>query len=59
MSDIIDHVPWNNLFFILIAMPLVAVLVGWVLAGAGPDGDRAPGRWSSQDSRRHRRSGRV
>jgi putative ABC transport system permease protein len=36
VSDIIDHVPWNNLFFILIAMPLVATLIGWVLAGRGP-----------------------
>jgi putative ABC transport system permease protein len=38
VSDIIDHVPWDNLFFILIAMPLVATLVGWVLAGRDPSG---------------------
>ena len=46
VSDIIDHVPWNNLFFIVIAMPLVATLVGWVLAGRGGDhpmGHREPG----------------
>jgi len=38
VSDIIDHVPWNNLFFILIAMPIVATLVGWALAGRDPSG---------------------
>ena len=38
VSDIIDHVPWNNLFFILVAMPIVATLVGWVLAGRDPSG---------------------
>jgi putative ABC transport system permease protein len=38
VSDIIDHVPWDNLFFILIAMPVVAVLIGWVLAGREPAG---------------------
>jgi putative ABC transport system permease protein len=38
VSDIIDHVPWDNLFFILIAMPVVAVLIGWVLAGREPTG---------------------
>ena len=36
LSDIIDHVPWNNLFFIVIAMPVVATLIGWVLAGREP-----------------------
>jgi len=36
VSDIIDHVPWDSLFFIVIAMPLVATLVGWVLAGREP-----------------------
>ena len=36
VSDLIDHVPWNNLFFIVIAMPIVATLVGWVLAGRDP-----------------------
>ena len=38
VSDIIDHVPWDNLFFILVAMPLVATLIGWVLAGRDPSG---------------------
>ena len=42
MSDIIDHVPWNNLFFILIAMPVAAVLIGWVLAGREPKGIADP-----------------
>jgi putative ABC transport system permease protein len=36
MSDLINHVPWDNLFFILIAMPLAAVVIGWVLAGREP-----------------------
>ena len=38
VSDLINHVPWNNLFFILVAMPIVATLVGWVLAGRDPSG---------------------
>jgi putative ABC transport system permease protein len=38
VSDIINHVPWDNLFFILIAMPVVAVLIGWALAGREPTG---------------------
>jgi putative ABC transport system permease protein len=38
VSDIINHVPWDNLFFILIAMPVIAVLIGWVLAGREPTG---------------------
>ncbi|HWF15501.1 MAG TPA: FtsX-like permease family protein [Acidimicrobiales bacterium] len=38
VSDIVNHVPWNNLFFILIAMPVAAVLIGWVLAGREPKG---------------------
>ena len=38
LSDIIDHVPWDNLFFILIAMPVIAILIGWVLAGREPTG---------------------
>ena len=37
-SDIIDHVPWSNLFLILIAMPVAATLIGWVLAGREPTG---------------------
>ena len=41
VSDIIDHVPWDNLFLILIAMPIVAMLIGWVLAG-GTRRDRHP-----------------
>jgi putative ABC transport system permease protein len=38
VSDIVHHVPWDNLFFIVIAMPVVATLVGWVLAGRDPTG---------------------
>jgi putative ABC transport system permease protein len=38
VSDIIDHVPWSNLFLIVIAMPAVAMLVGWMLAGREPSG---------------------
>ncbi len=38
VSDIISHVPWDNLFFIVIAMPVVATLIGWVLAGREPTG---------------------
>ena len=38
VSEIIDHVPWNNLLLILIAMPLAATLVSWVLAGREPGG---------------------
>jgi putative ABC transport system permease protein len=36
VSDIISHIPWNNLFFILIAMPAAALLIGWLLAGREP-----------------------
>jgi putative ABC transport system permease protein len=38
VSDLINHVPWDNLFFILIAMPLAAIAIGWVLAGREPHG---------------------
>jgi putative ABC transport system permease protein len=38
LSDIIGHIPWSNLFLIVIAMPVVAALVGWVLAGRDPSG---------------------
>jgi putative ABC transport system permease protein len=38
LSDIIDHIPWNNLFLIVIAMPVVAMIVGYVLAGRDPRG---------------------
>ena len=38
VSDIIDHVPWSNLFLIVIAMPIAATLIGWVLAGREPTG---------------------
>jgi putative ABC transport system permease protein len=38
LSDIIDHIPWSNLFLIVVAMPIVATLVGWVLAGRDPTG---------------------
>ena len=33
LSDIIDHIPWNNLFLVVIAMPVLATAVGWILAG--------------------------
>jgi putative ABC transport system permease protein len=36
VSDVIDHIPWNNLFLIVIAMPVVALVVGWALAGGDP-----------------------
>ena len=36
LSDLTNNVPWGNLFFILIAMPLAAVVIGWVLAGREP-----------------------
>jgi putative ABC transport system permease protein len=38
VSDLVHHVPWNNLFLILIAMPAAAVVIGWVLAGREPAG---------------------
>ena len=38
LSDIIDHIPWGNLFLIVIAMPVVASIVGFVLAGRDPTG---------------------
>ncbi len=38
VSDIINHVPWDNLFFILIAMPIAAMLIGWLVAGRDPQG---------------------
>ncbi len=38
VSDIINHVPWSNLFLIVIAMPLAATVIGWVLAGREPEG---------------------
>ena len=38
LSDIIDHIPWNNLLLIVIVMPIVATIVGWVLAGREPTG---------------------
>ncbi len=38
LSDIIDHIPWSNLFLIVIAMPAAAAAVGWVLAGRDPTG---------------------
>jgi len=36
LSDIIDHIPWSNLFLIVIAMPIGAAIVGWTLAGRDP-----------------------
>jgi len=38
LSDIIDHIPGDNLFLIVIAMPGIASLVGWLLAGRQPEG---------------------
>jgi putative ABC transport system permease protein len=38
LSDIIDHIPWSHLFLIVIAMPVVAVIVGWAAAGRDPTG---------------------
>jgi putative ABC transport system permease protein len=38
LSAIINHVPWTNLFFIVIAMPIAATVVGWLLAGREPAG---------------------
>ena len=38
LSDIFDHVPWGNLFLIVVVMPLVAGVVGWLLAGRQPEG---------------------
>ena len=38
LSDIIDHIPWGNLFLIVIAMPLVAAIFGFGLAGRDPTG---------------------
>jgi putative ABC transport system permease protein len=38
VSDIVNHVPWDNLFLIVIALPVAAMLVGWVLAGREPTG---------------------
>ena len=38
VSDIIDHIPWSNLFLIVIAMPVAASVIGWVLAGRDPRG---------------------
>ena len=37
LSDIIDHIPWNNLILIVIAMPVVASLVGWLMGGRQPE----------------------
>jgi putative ABC transport system permease protein len=36
LSDIIDHIPWSNLVLIVIAMPAVAMIIGWMLAGRDP-----------------------
>ena len=38
VSDIIDHIPWTNLLLIVIAMPIAAMAIGWVLAGREPKG---------------------
>ena len=33
LSNIIDHVPWDNLILIVIVMPAFAMIIGWILAG--------------------------
>jgi putative ABC transport system permease protein len=38
VSDLTNNVPWGNLFYILIAMPIAAIVIGWVLAGREPRG---------------------
>jgi putative ABC transport system permease protein len=38
VSDILDHIPWSNLALIVIAMPLAAAAIAWVLAGREPTG---------------------
>jgi putative ABC transport system permease protein len=38
LSDLFGHIPWSNLFLIVIAMPLVAAALGWLLAGREPSG---------------------
>jgi putative ABC transport system permease protein len=38
VSDVIDHIPWTNLLLIVIAMPVAAMIVGWLLAGREPTG---------------------
>ena len=38
LSDLFDHIPWSNLFLIVIAMPVVAIIIGWLLAGREPTG---------------------
>ena len=38
LSDLFGHIPWNNLFLIVIAMPVVAIVIGWLLAGREPTG---------------------
>jgi putative ABC transport system permease protein len=37
LSDL-TNVPWSNLFLIVIAMPVAAAVIGWVLAGREPPG---------------------
>jgi putative ABC transport system permease protein len=37
LSDL-SNVPWSNLFLIVIAMPVGAAVIGWVLAGREPTG---------------------
>jgi putative ABC transport system permease protein len=38
LSDLTNNVPWSHLFLILIVMPAIAVVIGWVLAGREPRG---------------------
>jgi putative ABC transport system permease protein len=38
VSDLYGNIPWSNLFLIVVAMPLLAALIGWALAGREPTG---------------------
>ncbi len=38
LSDIVDHIPWANLFLLVVVMPVAATLIGWLLAGRDPAG---------------------
>ena len=38
LSDLFGHIPWGNLFLIVIAMPVVAIIIGWLVAGREPTG---------------------
>jgi putative ABC transport system permease protein len=38
LSDLYGNIPWSNLLLIVVAMPLLAALIGWALAGREPTG---------------------